>query len=59
MLLAHGSCIALSNLYMINKRKGISFSVSCYTGIGKNDFLDIIGNNVDSNSSTVEIKVEK
>ena len=44
---------------MITKRKCISFSVSCYTGIGKNDFSDIIGNNADGNSSTVDNKVEK
>ena len=44
---------------MITKRKGISFLVSCCTWIGKNVFSDIIGNNVDGNSSTVENKVEK
>ena len=45
---------------MITKRKCISFLVSCYTGIGKNDFSDIIGNNADhSNSSAAENKVEK
>ena len=44
---------------MITKRKGISFSVSCCTGIGKNDFSNIIGNNADGNSLAVDNKVEK
>ena len=44
---------------MINKRKGISFSVSCCTGISKNDFSDIIGNNYDADSSVVDNKVDK
>ena len=44
---------------MITKSKGISFSISCCTWIGKNVFSDIIGNNADGNSSTVENKVEK
>ena len=44
---------------MITKRKGICFSISCCTGIGKNDFSDIIGNNADGNSLTADNKVEK
>ena len=44
---------------MITKRKGISFSVSCCTGIFKNDFSDITGNNVDGYSLAVDNKVEQ
>ena len=44
---------------MITKRKCISFLVSCCTGIGENDFSEIIGNNADGNSSVVDNKVEK
>ena len=49
---------------MITKSKGISFHylflVSWCTRIGKNDFLDIIGNNAyHGNISVVHNKVEK